>query len=45
MTAPVLALPERGSDMERNVKALRALAVVAAGVGWRASRGSDGESD
>jgi len=31
--------------MERNVKALRAVVLSAAGVGWRASRGSDGGSD
>ena len=33
------------SDMERNVKGLRAVALSGAGVGWRASLGSDGGSD
>jgi len=33
------------SDMEQNVKVLRGLVLFVAGVGWRASRGSDGGSD
>jgi len=31
--------------MELNVKALRAVALSGPGVGWRASRGSDGGSN
>jgi hypothetical protein len=31
--------------MEQKVKALRGLALSGSGVGWRASRGSDGGSD
>jgi hypothetical protein len=33
------------ADMEPDVKGLRAVALSSAGVGWRASRGSDGGSD